>query len=591
MALDQKKLMSYANTRGKQFMPIYAAAAQKHGVPLGLLVAQGAQESGYWDPDVVSGKRVSSAGAQGVGQFMPATAERFGIDPLDPWQAIDAQAKYMRTNADMFGGDWAKALAGYNWGEGNVQKKGLKNLPAETRDYLAQIMPFVGGSTSTSAPSAPQTSGFDASKYGPPSTTAPSFDIAKYGPPKTPTNAVEAKAQEYSQLYGVPYEQAKRIFDMEAKQNAAIDTERERLKSSTVFGNEALGGFVAGVNEAVGNVGALFTDDNQPKAVADTLDFLHEKSGGTYDVAKFAGEVAPMMAVPVMRAAPAAASKLLPQVAESALTRGARYLGNAALQSGSAYAFMPDDSRGSAAGLAGAVALGMPLAGKALQGAGALTRGVGNFTAKTGSQAAILSPRVAAGRQLMDALGPVGADDVARVATQAQDDLASTLASVSRNATRPLSKEAIDMAEQMAIGAPDYLPQTAADLNHLTTVARQMLGGGKPLDQLSSMQAANSVGNQIGTKVPGMQVARQFMPKVAELYLGRAMAEKLVAAANNPIELQRLIEMGMKQPGWSKFIEASGNAVANAGKAVADVGGYMTRYGPPMAAPAAALSN
>lgn len=588
MAIDQKKLMGYANTRGRQFMPLYAAAAEKHGVPLGLLVAQGAQESGYWDPDVVSGKRVSSAGAKGVGQFMPATAERFGIDPLDPQQAIDAQAKYMRANADMFGGDWAKALAGYNWGEGNVQKKGLSRAPAETRDYLAQIMPFVGVGT-TRAPSAPS---FEASKYGPPSATqAPSFDITKYGPPKTPTSAVEAKAQEYSQQYGVPYEQAKRIFDMEAKQNAAIDTEREKLKGSTIFGNEALGGLVAGVNEAVGNVGALFTDDNAPKDVADTLDFLHEKSGGTYDVAKFAGQVAPMMAVPVMRAPQAAASKLLPQVAESALTRGARYLGNAALQSGSAYAFMPDESRGSAAGLAGTVALGLPVVGKALQGAGALTRGVGNFTAKTGSQAAILSPHVAAGRQLMDALGPVGVDDVARAANQAQDDLASTLSSLSRNSAKPLSKEAIDVAERMAIGAPDYLPQTADDLSNLTTVARQMLGGAKPLDQLSAMQSANSVGSSIATKVPGMQVAHQFMPKVAELYLGRAMAEKLVAAANNPVELARLIKLGMTQPGWSKFIEASGSTVANAGRAVANVGGYMTRYGPPMAAPAAVLNN
>lgn len=298
-----------------------------------------------------------------------------------------------------------------------------------------------------------------------------------------------------------------------------------------------------------------------------------------------------MMAVPVMRAAPATASKLLPQVAESALTRGARYLGNAALQSGSAYAFMPDESRGSAAGLAGVVALGLPAVGKVVQGAGALTRGVGNFTAKTGSQAAILSPRVAAGRQLMDALGPVGADDVMRAGLQAQDDLASTLARLSRNATKPLSKEAIDVAERMAIGAPDYLPQTAEGLSNLTTIARQMLGGVKPLDQLSAVQSANSVGNQIATKVPGLQVARQFMPKVAELYLGRSMAEKLVAAANNPVELSRLIKIGMTQPGWSKFIEASGNSIANAGNAVASVGGYMTRYGPPMAAPAAVLNN
>lgn len=615
------KLLGYANTRGKQFMPLYAAAAQKHGVPVGLLVAQGAQESGYWDPAVVSGKRVSSAGALGVGQFMPGTAERFGIDPLDPAQAIDAQAKYMRLNADMFDGDWSKALAAYNWGEGNVQKKGLGRMPAETRNYLSTIMPYAGGAVPSAAPqAAPQAGGFDASKYGPPSAAAPQaesapqassfdaskygppsaatpqaggFDASKYGPPKLPTNAVEAKAQAYSEQYGVPYEQAKRIFDMEAKQNAAIDAEREQLKSSTVFGNEALGGFVAGVNEAVGNVGALFTDDNQPKSVADTLDFLHEKSGGTYDVAKFAGQVAPMLAVPVMRAAPAATSKLLPQVAESTLTRGMRYLGNAALQSGSAYTFMPEESRGSAASLAGALALGLPIAGKVVQGVGAIGRGVGSSTAKMGKQAAILSPEVATGRQLYYGLGADGVNDVTRAATQAQDDLASTLASVSRNSTKPLSKEAIDVAERMAIGAPNYASQTASELNNLVTIARQVLDGTLPANQFAATQAANTVGSQIALKVPGMQVARHFMPDVAETYLGRAMAEKLVAAANNPIELARLLEAAHKLPGWSKFIQASGNAVANAGSAVANAGGYMTRYGPPMAAPttAAALSD
>lgn len=87
------------------------------------------------DPGVVN----PTSGAAGIGQFMPATARGLGIDPMDPRQAIPAAARLMRSHLTMFGGDYDKALAAYNWGPGNVRSKGMENMPAETRNYLAKI--------------------------------------------------------------------------------------------------------------------------------------------------------------------------------------------------------------------------------------------------------------------------------------------------------------------------------------------------------------------------------------------------------------------------------------------------------------------
>jgi soluble lytic murein transglycosylase-like protein len=72
---------------------------------------------------------------------MPATARRFGLkDPFDVQASIEAQAKYMRFLLNKFG-DYALALAGYNAGEGNVQKYGNRIPPfKETQNYVKSIL-------------------------------------------------------------------------------------------------------------------------------------------------------------------------------------------------------------------------------------------------------------------------------------------------------------------------------------------------------------------------------------------------------------------------------------------------------------------
>lgn len=111
---------------------------RKYGVDPNILLLQMRKESSF------NPKAVSPKGAEGLMQFMPGTAARFGVDPFNPRSAIEGGARYMAQLLSMFGGDYSLALAGYNAGEGRVLKslkegKGIPNIK-ETRDYVATIL-------------------------------------------------------------------------------------------------------------------------------------------------------------------------------------------------------------------------------------------------------------------------------------------------------------------------------------------------------------------------------------------------------------------------------------------------------------------
>ena len=109
-------------------------AEAKYGIPSGLLVGMVAQESMF------NVKAVSSAGANGILQFMPKTAERFGIDSSNVAQSADAAGKYLSVLHNQFG-SWKGATSAYNWGEGNYSKwlKGKRKMPKETADYYGKV--------------------------------------------------------------------------------------------------------------------------------------------------------------------------------------------------------------------------------------------------------------------------------------------------------------------------------------------------------------------------------------------------------------------------------------------------------------------
>ena len=86
-------------------------------------------------PDAISG-----AGAAGLMQLMPETAQDLGVkDRLDPLQNLLGGSRYLKQLLEKYDGDLDRTLAAYNWGPGNVDRKGLDNLPQETRDYLLRV--------------------------------------------------------------------------------------------------------------------------------------------------------------------------------------------------------------------------------------------------------------------------------------------------------------------------------------------------------------------------------------------------------------------------------------------------------------------
>jgi soluble lytic murein transglycosylase-like protein len=84
---------------------------------------------------------ISPKGARGLMQLMPGTAARYGVTNIfDPKQNIEGGARYLRFLLDHFDGDLNLALAGYNAGEGAVEKYGWSIPPySETQEYVRRI--------------------------------------------------------------------------------------------------------------------------------------------------------------------------------------------------------------------------------------------------------------------------------------------------------------------------------------------------------------------------------------------------------------------------------------------------------------------
>ncbi|EOF7793527.1 transglycosylase SLT domain-containing protein [Salmonella enterica] len=117
--------------------PKLAQLEEKYNLPPGLLRSVAIAESGG------NQFAVSRAGAMGPFQFTLPTAKEFGLrgyDVFDPEKSADAAARKLSGLMRFFHGDLAKALAAYNWGEGNVQRKGLAAAPEETRNYIPRVL-------------------------------------------------------------------------------------------------------------------------------------------------------------------------------------------------------------------------------------------------------------------------------------------------------------------------------------------------------------------------------------------------------------------------------------------------------------------
>jgi soluble lytic murein transglycosylase-like protein len=112
-------------------------AASLYQIPEELVRAVIKVESDY-DP-----RAVSRAGAQGLMQLMPGTAERMQVrDILDPRENIMGGVRYLRVLANMFNGDLGLTLAAYNAGEGAVIRHGGIPPYDETQDYVVKTITY-----------------------------------------------------------------------------------------------------------------------------------------------------------------------------------------------------------------------------------------------------------------------------------------------------------------------------------------------------------------------------------------------------------------------------------------------------------------
>lgn len=121
--------------RSPELISMVDEVAQAEGVDPFLARAVIQAESAFYT------KARSRAGALGLMQLMPATAERFGVvDPFDPRQNITGGTKYLKWLLEYFKGDLTKVVAAYNAGEGAVDRH--KGVPpfAETRAYVPRVL-------------------------------------------------------------------------------------------------------------------------------------------------------------------------------------------------------------------------------------------------------------------------------------------------------------------------------------------------------------------------------------------------------------------------------------------------------------------
>jgi soluble lytic murein transglycosylase-like protein len=115
------------------WLEVARAAARRHGIPEDLFLRLVQQESG-WNPEAIS-----HAGAIGLAQLMPDTADLLGVDPRDPSANLEGGARYLAMQYRSFR-RWDHALAAYNAGPEAVRAHDGIPPFRETQDYVRIIL-------------------------------------------------------------------------------------------------------------------------------------------------------------------------------------------------------------------------------------------------------------------------------------------------------------------------------------------------------------------------------------------------------------------------------------------------------------------
>lgn len=142
LASETAKLAENGST-SYNLKDIFAEAAEKYHIPQELLEAIGYHESRFQTGVT------SSAGAMGIMQLMPGTAQAMGVqDAYDPYDNIMGAAKLLGYLSDLYDGDLKLTLAAYSAGTGNVAKYGGVPPFSETQNYIKDIFEMLNSGES-----------------------------------------------------------------------------------------------------------------------------------------------------------------------------------------------------------------------------------------------------------------------------------------------------------------------------------------------------------------------------------------------------------------------------------------------------------
>jgi soluble lytic murein transglycosylase-like protein len=111
--------------------------ASRQGVPPEIALSVARTESGVCQWTAAGSLVVSSAGAIGIMQLMPATAAALGVDPSDVNQNIRGGVTYLKQLFSKYG-SWDQALAAYNWGPAKVDSGA--SWPTDVWNYVKGIL-------------------------------------------------------------------------------------------------------------------------------------------------------------------------------------------------------------------------------------------------------------------------------------------------------------------------------------------------------------------------------------------------------------------------------------------------------------------
>jgi len=123
---------------------LFSNLEKQYGLPAGML-GKIMQIESHGDTNAIN----PDSGAMGAFQFMPKTARQYGVaNPFDINESATGATKFLHDLSKHYNGDVDKMLAGYNWGMGKVDTKGMGMMPNETRNYLSKYHAMTGSSVS-----------------------------------------------------------------------------------------------------------------------------------------------------------------------------------------------------------------------------------------------------------------------------------------------------------------------------------------------------------------------------------------------------------------------------------------------------------